>query len=256
MEIALFGCGWLGLPLGRKLASKGISVTGTSTSQEKLAELKKNGISPFLFRGKMDLSNLEAAKWNSNIAIITIPPSGSNEYPELIGELVKILPQDCKIVFTSSIGVYASKEGRVDEQSICLSGHPVFRAEEVLRNLAGQRSVILRLGGLFGGERHPVYFLAGRTDLSQGKAPVNLVHLDDVIEAIEAFIEQEHFSGTYNLVYPDHPLKEAYYHEVAERNGLNKPLYKKDPTVGKIVVGDKIVRDLGFNYSHDLWTMF
>ena len=256
MKVAIVGCGWLGLPLAKKLVSSGIKVYGTTTKKEKLDKLNKLGVEAYLFRGKVDLEDLQLTHFHPDVAVITIPPSGAIDYPDLILQLIELLPSTCRIVFTSSIGVYEPTIDTVKEDGACLPDHPVLRAEEEIRKQAMGRSVILRLGGLFGAGRHPIAFLAGKKDLSQPKAAVNLVHLQDVIQAIGAIIWKHQSSGTYNLVFPDHPSKEDYYQEKAERMGLEKPVYKTDDTIGKIVVGDKIVKDFDFNYSHDLWTVF
>jgi nucleoside-diphosphate-sugar epimerase len=256
MKVLIIGCGWLGLPLGKKLAEAGMTISGTTTRQEKLVELELNGIASHLFRGLEDLGYLKKVISSADWVILTIPPSGAMNYPDLIHNLVVAFPSTCNIIFTSSIGVYQPTAGLVNEEATCLSDHPVYCAEEVIRKIAPNRSVVLRLGGLFGSGRHPIKFLAGRSEIAQGNAPVNLVHLKDVVEAIEVLIGKKQFSGTYNLVFPDHPTKEFYYQEKANQLGLLKPVYKTDDTVGKIVVADKIVKDLGFKYSHDLWTEF
>ena len=47
-QISILGCGWLGFPLAKALVSKGFSVKGSTTSDEKIAVLKNAGIEPFL----------------------------------------------------------------------------------------------------------------------------------------------------------------------------------------------------------------
>ena len=47
-QISILGCGWLGLPLAKKLIEKKYSVNGSTTSEKKLSILKDAGINPFL----------------------------------------------------------------------------------------------------------------------------------------------------------------------------------------------------------------
>ena len=49
-NIGILGCGWLGLPLAKKLIEKGYSVNGTTTSSNKLKVLQNAGINPFTVR--------------------------------------------------------------------------------------------------------------------------------------------------------------------------------------------------------------
>ena len=47
-KISLLGCGWLGLPLAKSLLEKGFLVNGSTTSEDKISILKREGIRPFL----------------------------------------------------------------------------------------------------------------------------------------------------------------------------------------------------------------
>lgn len=256
MNVLIIGCGWLGFPLAKHLLASDHKVLGTTTRNEKIESLHQSGIVPFLFRGEEDLDFVAKLNDVIDLTIITVPPSSSLQYPDLIGAIAKKLPKKSAIIFTSSIGVYPSNNLKTDESSECISDHPVFLAEEQLRTIASDRLVILRLGGLFGAQRHPVKFLAGRNGLTRARSGVNLVHLNDVIQAIETLILTETKKGLYNLVYPDHPAKEDYYKKLAKQMNLEEPNYSEDDTLEKIVSGDQIVDELGFKYSHDLWTKF
>ena len=47
IKISILGCGWLGLPLAKKLIENGYEVKGSTTSESKLELLKNAGISPY-----------------------------------------------------------------------------------------------------------------------------------------------------------------------------------------------------------------
>ena len=47
-RIGILGCGWLGLPLAKKLIKKNFLVKGSTTSINKIDELKENDIDPYL----------------------------------------------------------------------------------------------------------------------------------------------------------------------------------------------------------------
>ena len=48
VKIAVIGCGWLGLPLAKKLVSKNFRVKGSTTSKQKISVLRNEKIEPFL----------------------------------------------------------------------------------------------------------------------------------------------------------------------------------------------------------------
>ena len=48
LKIAIIGCGWLGLPLAKKLIKENFIVNGSTTSKEKISVLKTEKIEPFL----------------------------------------------------------------------------------------------------------------------------------------------------------------------------------------------------------------
>ena len=45
-KIGILGCGWFGFALAKALLAKDYLVKGTTTSEDKLATLKKAGIEP------------------------------------------------------------------------------------------------------------------------------------------------------------------------------------------------------------------
>ena len=47
-KIAVLGCGWLGLPLAKKLHSIGHTIKGSTTTKEKLLRLESNVMIPFI----------------------------------------------------------------------------------------------------------------------------------------------------------------------------------------------------------------
>ncbi|RYE33944.1 MAG: SDR family NAD(P)-dependent oxidoreductase, partial [Sphingobacteriales bacterium] len=61
MRISILGCGWLGMPLAKKLAGKGNQVKGSVTSEIKVNELTGAGVTPYIlswesgsFKGNLD----------------------------------------------------------------------------------------------------------------------------------------------------------------------------------------------------------
>lgn len=254
MNSTVIGCGWLGLPLAKRLVKEGHSVCGTVRHVNKLELLEENGIVPLIYSGEIG-ADLQQQLAHTEVLIICFPPSGSADYPGQIAELIANTSPTATVIFTSSTGVYKENDGMTDEKSAVISDHPVYLAEEQIRNMCADRHCILRLGGLFGDQRHPVKFMAGRSGLANGGAPVNLVHLQDVINAILTVLSQHLRGATYNVVHPEHPGREAYYAEMAGKLQLPMPEFTQDQSYGKTVSGEKITRETGFIYCFSLYEL-
>lgn len=248
MKIAIVGYGWLGLPLAKSLMQENYHIIGTSTSQDKVDRLNSEGLNTFQFSGELS-KELRVELINSDWVILTIPPSRNADYNSVLVEIVHAVSNSCQVIFTSSIGVYQEIQGDVSEQSELKEDHPVTKAERFLQDELENRLTILRLGGLIGGERHPVKYLAGKYNLEGGENPVNLIQQIDVINAIKAIIKDNEIGRIFNVVYPDHPTKKEYYSEMAEKMNLQKPQFIEDKARGKIVDGSLITKGINFEYS-------
>ena len=108
---------------------------------------------------------------------------------------------------------------------------------------------IVRFGGLFGGNREPVRYLAGRTHLNDGNAPVNLIHREDCVEILTEIVKQDAFGFIFNAVIPSHPTKKEYYTQKAIELGLTPPHYSEDLAIDyKQVDSDNISSILSYTY--------
>lgn len=243
------GCGWLGTPLAQHLISEGYTVHGSTTSSEKLQDLRDLEIVPF----KISLSEngiegpIEAFLKNVKVLVINVPPNlrGSNrENYELKMKHLHASAKSCGvagIIFISSTSVYGDLEGDVTETTVphpeTESGKQLLVVEEKFKNDPDLETTIIRFGGLIGPNRHPVSFLAGKKDLSQGNHPVNLIHLEDCIHIIATILKEGYWGEIFNGVYPLHPPKQEYYVNEAKKRGLPAPVYAdKKNTQGKKVV--------------------
>jgi nucleoside-diphosphate-sugar epimerase len=257
-RIAVVGCGWLGLPLATAMVSRGFHVYGSTTSEHKIAQLASSGITPFLV--KADLGQIEGPVskllTNCDILVLTIPPgkSGAN-YPETIRNLANLAKQAgiSEIIFTSSISVYPEADSiytESDKIDDIKSPTPhIIAAEQVVRQLC-PLSTILRLGGLVGGERHPVKFVGQKTAAHDPDAPINLVHRDDCIELILQLIEKEIKGELFNVVAPYHPGRFDYYSRKARSINLPDPTFSaKTGKRGKIVSSRHIMTTMDYVFS-------
>lgn len=264
-KISIIGLGWLGMPLAMALASRGYDVVGSKTTPDGVDAARMVGIEcfPLVFTPEMECEPADLERLlNVDALIITLPARRTAEGSELYFQAVQQLTDSAlahnvrRILFTSSTSVYGDHEGVMKEDSPLL---PVSRSGIVLKELENwfhglpNTSVdVLRLGGLVGGDRHPGRFMAGKTQVKGGQHGVNLVHQDDVVAAITLLLSLPKGGHTYNLCAPAHPAKAEFYPALARQMGLVPPTFAEEPSAGKgkIVDGDRICKELGFEYQH------
>jgi nucleoside-diphosphate-sugar epimerase len=103
---------------------------------------------------------------------------------------------------------------------------------------------ILRLAGLVGPDRHPIASLQGR-QLSDADRPVNLVHVDDVVRALERLHVLGGKSNTLHLCCREHPSRQDYYTLAALQRGLTPPTFSSSHHNH---VGKRINADMTWQY--------
>lgn len=259
-SISILGCGWLGLPLGQFFVSQGYRVKGSTTTEEKLVEIKKAGISPYLIQVTDKISgNFSDFTQAEDILIINFPPRRipniEELYPQQLQAIVAQLPQQQKVLFVSSTSVYQNTNGWVSE-SIDLdpekgSGRALLKAEQLLQEYFQHNTTILRLAGLVGYDRLPGRFLANKTEVKGGEAPINVIHQDDCIGLIAAIIGQQQWGKVYNGCADKHPLRKDYYTRAAEKIGLTPPTFiHEDAPAFKMVSNQKTKEELGYQYKY------
>jgi nucleoside-diphosphate-sugar epimerase len=253
--IGIIGCGWLGLPLARALLEKDHLVYGSTTSEEKLADLKKEGIIPSkIVLGENKIQGpVRAFLTPLEILIINVPPKLRGKYKENYVQKMKLLYDEImisgikKIVFISSTAVYGNVVGEVTEKTetlpVSTSGRQLLAVEQLFGGAENIATAIIRFGGLIGPNRHPVKFLAGREGLENGEDYVNLIHLNDCIGMILFILENDYWNATYNGVFPDHPIKSEFYTAEALKRGLPAPKYvlKKSKNKRKFIISKNIL---------------
>ena len=251
MRIVVVGCGWLGLPLAAAFARDGHEVHGTTTRAERRAELREHGVTPHLLRaGVTGVEGDATVLAGADRVVVAIPPSGTGDgYGAAIGHVATASADAGQLIHASSTGVYPDRPGHPITREDDLAQEPSERAARLLAaeaavDAAAVPATVLRLAGLWGHGRHPVRFLAGR-DRPGGDAPVNLVHRDDVIDAVRAVAGDPPVTGTFSVVAAEHPPRGAFYRAEAERLGL-EPRFGPGPSPGKRVVAERLAAATGW----------
>lgn len=259
-QISILGCGWLGLPLAESFIKKGYVIKGATTSEHKFPLLKTAGIQPFLIvvSSETVLGEMDSFLEHSEILIINIPPKlRGNDHASFIGKIKTLLPFIAassvkKVVFISSTSVYSDHNQIVTEdtpaQTDSESGRQLLEAENLLFNSHAFQTTVIRFGGLIGNQRHPIHFLAGRKNIENPEAPINLIHLEDCIGIITKVIEKNIWNETFNAVTPFHPTRKEYYTQKALALNLEVPEFSSEVSVGKTIVSDKLISILDYTF--------
>ena len=265
MRISIIGCGWLGLPLGEELCRQGYTVLGSTTHKEKMPQLAAAGIQPFQIQISPEGIRGEQLDhfFRTDILIVNIPPRSrrrtevETEHPAEIRNLIEKAESFGirKVLFISSTGVYANHNRVVTEidptHPTTASGKALVKIEEWLQQRPDLEVTLLRLAGLVGGERKAGRFLAGKTNLPNGAAPVNLIHREDCIGVIKAIIQQEQWGEVFNLCADEHPTREAFYTTQAQLQGFEAPQFKSDNELSyKIISNQKVKQRLNYQLRY------
>ena len=267
-QISILGCGWLGLPLAKALLENGFTVKGSTTSNENLSMLKNLGIQPYLISLSEDKTTGDLKDFldNSKILIIDVPPKlrGSATDPSsalrmsFVGKIETLIPFIEKstiknVLFISSTSVYGEDNLIVTEETELNpdteSGRQLVLSEQLLQSNLNFKTTILRFGGLIGEDRHPIKFLAGRTNIENPNAPINLIHQDDCIGIILKIIKLDCWNETFNAATPFHPSRTEYYTQKAIDFNLPTPEFNSETLIfGKTIASSKVETILGYTF--------
>ena len=261
-SVGIIGCGWLGYALAKKLLNDKYRVIVTTQNEEKKQKLLKDGIDAELLSLPVNETEVMLLSvFNHKALIISITPQirqGRNDYPEKVAQIIKMaeLGKVEKVILLSSTAVYNGLTGLVDEQSILdMSANKVdiiTAAEKAAINFSGT-TVILRLAGLVGPERHPGRFLEGKKVLAEPEAFINLIHQDDAVGVLMELIDEENINGTYNAVSATQTSKKDYYTAAASALSLPLPEFSLEASMsfGKRINDAKLRDTLNYQFTHD-----
>ncbi|MGC9504842.1 SDR family oxidoreductase [Baaleninema sp.] len=217
-NVAILGCGYVGLRVADNWKQQGLTVTATTTNRDRIPELEAVSDRAMVVRGdnREELAQLLEGQDSLLVSVSTKRRQTYDEaYLQTAKTLVSVLekvPRLKQVLYTSSCSVYGDFGGDwVEETTPVKPGNPnaavLAETERVLLEVAtADRSIcLLRLGGIYGPGREiaKIYRrMAGTTQPGDGSRMSNWVHLDDIAGAI-AFAERQGLNGIYNLVDDD-----------------------------------------------------
>lgn len=237
----IVGCGYVGKPLAQAFAAQSDVVFPTTRSQDRARQFEQQG-------------------WHAKIADVTKPEtlrslpevdtvvfavgydSGSGAsredvYAEGLKNVLDNLPASTRrLVFVSTTGVYGDADGQtVDEETPCDPARPggkaFLKAEQYLQDhpVWSKRSIILRMAGIYGPDRIPrsADIQAGKPIPAPGGGALNLIHVDDAVQAICLAADAENFAPLY-IVSDGRPVdRRDYYREVARLLDAPEPTFEE-----------------------------
>lgn len=261
--ISILGCGWYGLELAKLLLQNGYNVKGSTTTPEKLSQLQATGIEPYLIDLNKANPIFENIFFQTDLLVVSIPPKRSEgiqyTFIEKIAELVKLVNKNKvpDLIFISSTAIYGDLNAEVDESTLPIpltaSGQAMLQAEQMLSKQKDFNTTIIRFAGLVGPGRDPGRFFAGKKDIPNGLAPINLIHLDDCLQLTLKIIQMRAFGYIYNACSPDHPEKQNFYTRAAEKSGFVAPEFISQLLDWKIISSIRVHKILGYNYLVTNW---
>ena len=279
MKIAIIGCGYVGSALGKTLAVQRHDVVGTTTTPSRTDELRQLGLTPAL----LDVSNVDQLHnllADREAVYLTIAPTRrGTDYRDVYLAAAKALATATentsakRIIYTGSTRIYGQDDGSwVDETSPTdprdENGRILLQTEQTLLDMAAQPGAaalratprkpvnvtVLRLGGIYGPDRdyrRRIRGLAGTTR-TDGNLYVNLIHLDDIVQALVALLTVP-YHGVLNLVDDSPEQRRAMYDRTLNEVNLPPIQWHKDEEatgLGKRVSNDLIKQTLGITLMH------
>ncbi len=235
---SLIGCGWLGSPLLQKFIKQypNVQFVVTTRSQEQSQNLLLQHENIEWLR--LDLEQLDSDDnkkslerlKSASMMMYLLPPQPIDQ----LKYFLSFFSPEMKIIFTSSTSVYGKNLGNINEDGAHLdiqkTQSPLLVESVLYLKSHFKNSTILRLGGLYGDKRHPVFFLQGRKDCRGENELIHLCSQKDAIQAISSVVEKNVWGETIHIVSDLRIKKSVYYKTMAESLNLTPPEYLSEST--------------------------
>lgn len=241
-HISITGLGYLGLPLAQKFYQHSSRVAAIKRS------LTSDDINLPIHLDTFDLGSSDAfqtALWRHHadkpVWFFLLPPSSLTHYADTVKQWAE-LARACNVqhlIFTSSTSVYGDTARECDETATpdpqTESARQILAAEQHLLDSGISNIDILRLGGLYCAERHPVSRLVQKQNIPGGNRPINIVHRNIAVESLFQTAFNPGGRRLKNIIEPRHPTRREFYTEEAAKLGLPAPDFAPDDSMGKII---------------------
>ena len=232
-RVAVLGCGYVGLALGRQLSAVGHDVTGVRRSDDGLARVADAGLRAV--RADVTDGDSLTAVPDADWLVFAASSGGRGAaaarevYVDGLETAVSAFAargdSPDRLVYTSSTGVYGDHGGAwVDESTPVAPTTPktevLVKAERVARD-GPIDATVARFAGLYGPERYRLErYLEG--PVTEGY--LNMVHRADAAGAVAHLLESGYARGETVLVVDDEPVsKWSFADWLADECGRDRP---------------------------------
>ena len=235
MRALIFGCGYLGKRLARKWVAEGHEVHATTRNEKRAADIANERITAHVCdvvdpKSLLSLPEVDVVVWAVGLDRSAGIPM-QRVYVEGLGNALSALPGNPRIVQVSSTSVYGQTDGSgVDEQApthpLEESGRVVLQAETLLRSRRPE-AIVLRFAGIYGPGRliRERDLLAGHLLSIDPDKWLNLIHVEDGVEAIRAACLHGKRGEVYNVCDGRPTRRREFYTLLAERIGASPPRF-------------------------------
>ncbi len=274
MHVAILGCGYVGVELGRQLTARGHEVCGVRRSEEGCEAIEGAGFEAV----RADLTDSEELSRVPDADALVFAASsggrGADEAREIYVDGLRTVIKHFsgradapdRLVYTSSTGVYGDHEGDwVDEGTRV---EPTTEKTRVLREAeeialdSPISGTVVRFSGLYGPDRYRLErYLEG--PVTEGY--LNMLHRDDAAGVIRYLLAEDLARGEVVLAVDNEPVDKWVFADwLAEQCGLDEPLKEtkderlSDPDLSEAArrrletskrCSNEKLRELGYDFS-------
>lgn len=240
-KIFCFGLGWLGEIIASFAKQYDMIVEGT-TSSGKAGTVK------------WDIGDDIPKEVSECCIVVAIPASKWNEKDLALFLDLLVEKEITKILWVSSIGVYPEGVDFVFDEQTDLSEVHLTKKNQSLLMQEGKilnyfpNACLLRLGGLFGYERHPAKYFQNDRPIKNMQAPANMIHGNDAAQLLLTCLSKN-ISGVVNGVPPEVPSRKHFYQKAFQFLALGTP-NMEDGNVGKLVKSNRVNKEFEFKWQY------
>lgn len=272
MRYVIIGCGNVGMELAGRWLRAGHEVIGTTTSPERVEELRACCTDVAVLRGS-DRTAVARVSEGADAVVLTVSPrlSRSFDAAQRVTEYADTLAASARtaadvhprVVFTSSVSVYGAGSGALIDEETPLTDDPdasprnFIAAEAVV--LAAPGGAVLRIPDVYGHPRDIDYptrvkmaheMLGGSVPFS-GEALLYRIDYRDAAAAL-AFVVEQGLVGAYNAV-PDAsvpPTNQAAFGDICAANGWPQLTFRGEIATPTVPISSARLRAAGFAFTY------
>lgn len=213
MRALVIGCGYVGLPLAKRLAQLGHEVWGATRSGSDCGE----GVKPIALDITKPIELAEPFDWVINL--VSSGKGGPDQYRQVYLQGNRNLVEWSrrnpvkKLVYTSSTSVYGQADGSIVKENSATEPQSETSRILVEAEKALEGGIILRVAGIYGPDRGHLLkqYLRNEAKIpGQGERIINMIHRDDLVETIIAALKNGRPGETYNVA-DDEPVQLVHF---------------------------------------------